>query len=60
MKKYIRCRFCDSAFYVDDIENGRIVFLGNKEKIKHRRAEFACPACNSFNEEVFIFNQETK
>ena len=55
--KYIRCRYCDSSFDIEE-EELKIIWLGNRQDIKHRRAEFQCPACGLLNEECFVFESE--
>ena len=55
--KYIRCRYCDSSFDIEE-EELKIIWLGNRQDIKHRRAEFECPACGLLNEECFVFESE--
>jgi hypothetical protein len=52
IKKYVRCKNCDSAFDVSDIENTDLQFYRYSDECK-----FTCPACGDFVTSK-IFNQD--
>jgi hypothetical protein len=51
---HVRCRYCDSAFFVTDI---KITILPPDEICKHGMGAFTCPACG-YHSISYIFPPE--
>ena len=52
--KYVRCKYCDSAFTTDQL---KIKIIEKEKDCVHEKARYACPACG-YNTDSFIFIED--